>query len=567
MFAVNAEDDAEAINIAGSLRMQSWRLSEQVLVPELTSPDILSRLTIIFDNSINSSALARLQLQEDNIGASYRSVVADWYQVMRPFLASPDQYSLYIDNVPAFVDDIDHMVKQLQLNSERKLNRLLIMAVVFLLGILVISFLVMYFINKNLLEPISSLGSAAEDVRQGYFHSLNLTYDGRNEIGQLTQTFLAMAVDLSHLYSNLEEKVSEQTRALARSNTALQLLYDASRSLGVNPYDEQEVLSLMESWKYLLDLDDFYICLSDIADSNRLYRIDAGVDLPLKRCSGRCQDCMNHSQIKFSGTKDKNNQFSLSMEGRFFGFLYVEAGQNKPLSEEGKQWLQTFSDIVAGSLYQSWSRTQEQHMLLMEERAVIARELHDSLAQSLSYQKIQVVRLKRQLVKQDVLPSIKPVMDELQEGLNDAYRQLRELLNTFRLSVSEGDLEAILEKTLQEFRQREPEVDFQLDYEIRYCSLDAHHQIHVIQIIREALSNVMQHAQATQVIVSCYQNDHTGVTITVDDNGKGMSDTPEKSGHFGTTIMKERANSMGGVLYFQKAPAGGTRISLDFEVA
>ena len=566
-FAVKAEYDAEAINVAGSLRMQSWRLSEQVLIPELTSRNSLSRLILIFDTSINSPSLTGLQLREDDLGASYRSVVAEWYQLMRPFLAKPETYPLYIDNVPTFVDDIDQMVKLLQLYSERKLDRLRIMAVAFLFLILLISIMVMRLIKKDLLEPISSLGLAADSVRQGQFRHLDLSYDSRNEMGQLTQTFLYMAKDLSNLYENLESQVKEQTKALAQSNTALHLLYESSRSLGVNPYNADEVMRLLDGWKHLLNLEECYICLSDIEDTHRLHRIDTDVDQSPKHCAGHCQVCIKNPKAHPKAVENNSDQFMLSMEGQSFGFLYVKAAKNRTLTEESRQWLQTFSDIVASSLYQSRNRTRERHVLLMEERAVIARELHDSLAQALSYQKIQVVRLKRQLVKYEVLPKVDPVMNELQEGLNDAYRQLRELLNTFRLSVADGDLKVTLENTLKEYRHREPTIDFQLDYQLRYCPLDAHHQIHAVQIVREALSNIVQHAQASQAIVRCYKDAHEGVTITIDDNGKGIPDTPEKMGHFGTTIMKERASSMGGNLHFQQAPIGGTRIFLTFEVA
>ncbi len=565
-FAVNTESDAAAINIAGSLRMQSWRLSEHVLIPELTSQDTVSKLVLIFDNSINNPALSRLQLRQDHLGAAYRSVVADWYQVMRPLLSNPKQYPLFVDGVPVFVDDIDQMVKKLQLNSESKLDWLLLIAAVFLIGILTISIAVIIFIKKNLLEPVISLGAAAENVRQGQFHHLELTYDGSNELGQLTNTFQEMANDLSQLYDNLEGQVARQTQALEQSNTALHLLYKASRNLGVNPYDEQEVLSLIESWKQLLELKECYICLSDKVGSEQLYRINA-VDAESGKsgCSGHCLHCIRKQDWKTAIFSVSEYRFDLVIEGQMFGFLYVATTDCQMLSEESKEWLQTFADIVAGSLHQSRNRNHERQVLLMEERAVIARELHDSLAQALSYQKIQVVRLKRQLGKIEKPPIVADVMNELQEGLNHAYRQLRELLNTFRLSISEGDLETALENTLKEYRKRQPDIEYQLDYQLQYRSLDAHHQIHIVHIVREALSNVLQHAQATQVIIRCRTDECNSVVITVDDNGKGISTKPEKTGHFGTTIMQERAETMGGVLHFEQAPMGGARVSLALE--
>ena len=65
------------------------------------------------------------------------------------------------------------------------------------------------------------------------------------------------------------------------------------------------------------------------------------------------------------------------------------------------------------------------HRGLMEERSVTARELHDSLAQSLSYLKIQVIRLKSHLDGNGTRTQIADVLDDLKVGLNNAYRQLR----------------------------------------------------------------------------------------------------------------------------------------------
>ncbi|WP_438887220.1 histidine kinase, partial [Bacillus cereus group sp. Bce037] len=78
---------------------------------------------------------------------------------------------------------------------------------------------------------------------------------------------------------------------------------------------------------------------------------------------------------------------------------------------------------------------EQQHVTLINERTIIARELHDSLAQSLSYLKMQVARLERMQQKEATKEAQSAVFDELRNGLNSAYRQLRELLTTFRLKL------------------------------------------------------------------------------------------------------------------------------------
>ena len=76
----------------------------------------------------------------------------------------------------------------------------------------------------------------------------------------------------------------------------------------------------------------------------------------------------------------------------------------------------------------------------MEERSIIARELHDSLAQVLSFLQIQLTLLKHNLKKEDEESKEKSIaiIGEFEQALSDGYSQLRELLATFRLTVQEA---------------------------------------------------------------------------------------------------------------------------------
>ncbi|MGI9273326.1 MAG: type IV pili methyl-accepting chemotaxis transducer N-terminal domain-containing protein [Endozoicomonas sp.] len=572
-FATATESDAAAINVSGSLRMQSWRLSEQVLVPELTSEESLARLIEIFDHSINRPSLSKLAGRNDELGRSYAALLEEWSGHMRPLLLDPGTRVEFIENVPGFVDRIDSLVNALQQNTENKLRILFVIAVLMLCGIVCIGIFSIRFIRLNLFMPIGDLSRAAEKVSGGDFNDLELTYRGNNELGQLTRTFSGMSRDLSRLYDNLEEQVSRQTRSLEQSNTALQLLYEASQTLGVNPYDERELRHLLDRWKQLLELDSCYVCLTANTGNPRLQSVCPEGDSLDGICNkGECIQCIRHPNSDW--------QFALQLKEQQFGYLQVITRSGKRLSDESRQWLKTFCDMVATSLYRSSSENNERRLLLIEERSVIARELHDSLAQALSYQKIQVVRLRRQLVKLGVDESVDSVVEELREGINSAYRQLRELLNTFRLNMSEGSLEDALANTLREYRKRAENIDFQLDYQLRFCSIHAHHQIHVLQIVREALVNIIQHAGASAAKVSCSQLPEGRVQVIIDDDGRGFNSIDDKGGrahpgrssdrsygHYGTTIMEERAASLDGQLSFCRSPLGGARVNLEFAAA
>ncbi len=544
--------------------MQSWRLTEQVLIPELVSEEALLKLIDIYDNSINSDSLKWLMNRSDELGQHYRSVHSEWQQEIRPLLMHPEGRKSFIKRVPNFVDNIDVMVKVLQSDSENKLKNLVVVAIGTLLGILIIGFFTIRFIRKHLLKPISDLGIASRMVSIGHFNDIELPYRRNNELGQLTQAFSDMSTDLSRLYDHLEDRVAEKTEALATSNKALELLYTASHHLSRTPYDSLFVSLMLKDWQLLLKLDSCHLCLSGVADSFRLQKISLVDDIQPCHASS-CNDCIHGRKEAPEGRQLK--QFNLSAEDHYFGFLRISTLCDQVLSEESQRWLQTFADIVATSLYQSTVKTQQQRLLLMEERAVIARELHDSLAQALSYQKIQVVRLKRKLAKTDVYAEMEGVLNELQDGISTAYLQLRELLKTFRLTMADGDLEIALSNTIDEYRERQPGLELSLDYQLRYCKVEASHQIHALQIVREALTNVIKHAEATQALVRCFQEDDGRIVIGIEDNGIGLENVSSASGHYGTTIMQERAASLDGQLIFKKGSLGGTEVYLEFEAA
>lgn len=105
----------------------------------------------------------------------------------------------------------------------------------------------------------------------------------------------------------------------------------------------------------------------------------------------------------------------------------------------------------------------QQQLMLMEERAAIARELHDSIAQSLSCLKMQIACLQMQ--GETLSSASQALVQQMREELNGAYRQLRELLTTFRLQLTEPGLLAALQSTVAEFNPKLG-LTIHLDYQL-----------------------------------------------------------------------------------------------------
>jgi two-component system nitrate/nitrite sensor histidine kinase NarX len=257
--------------------------------------------------------------------------------------------------------------------------------------------------------------------------------------------------------------------------------------------------------------------------------------------------------------------FPVEDRDRRFGVLIVdlaEAGRELPLLEP---WQARVLSTLAGNLgtaFQLHERLRQgRRLALHEERGILARELHDSLAQSLSYLKIQAARLSAALDLEDE-PQARAVLGELREGISSAYRQLRELLTTFRLKMDDRGLNNALEATVREFRERGTTA-IELDNRLPAALLTPNEEIHVLQIVREALSNVVRHAEAQHAWVGLAMRD-SAVEVEVADDGRGIQEKRSWVRHYGHTIMSERAQTLGGRLVVEDRPGGGTRVSLRF---
>lgn len=203
---------------------------------------------------------------------------------------------------------------------------------------------------------------------------------------------------------------------------------------------------------------------------------------------------------------------------------------------------------------------------LKDERSVIARELHDSLAQTLTYQKMQLALLQTHLQAHYADdPEWQPTLTALRANVNESYRKLRELLSTFRLQLNHRSLDEALDATISELQ---PNTSTRLYVRGSFGNLrlSPHREIHVLHIMREALTNVIRHAEASEAEVCIEQAGHS-VTVRIRDNGTGFTATDPGDGqsHWGLRILQERAAQLQGKLTIdQRQDRPGTEVLLNF---
>lgn len=204
-----------------------------------------------------------------------------------------------------------------------------------------------------------------------------------------------------------------------------------------------------------------------------------------------------------------------------------------------------------------------------EERAAIARELHDSLAQSLSYLKIQSSRLQSMLTDSEMqvlskAMEIDAMMHDVRTTLNVAYRHLRELITTFRLTMGGKDFSQALNDSVEEFSKRSG-IAFDIDNRLPENVLTVIEETQLLHIIRESLSNVVRHSQATIALVSIHYSKQGQVTASIEDDGIGLQNITDPEQHFGIIIMQERAHSINGNIRLSERSNGGSRLTIMFQ--
>ena len=208
----------------------------------------------------------------------------------------------------------------------------------------------------------------------------------------------------------------------------------------------------------------------------------------------------------------------------------------------------------------------DQQFMHNRERALIARELHDSLAQSLSFLKIQLTRLQNALQgeqqSQELQARLRGPLEDLRKGVDLSYRQLRELINTFRLTMDGRGLVQALDGSLKEFGNM-CDMVFSLDNRLTGTKLSAEEETHLLLVAREALSNAVRHSHGTRAEASLWTAASGAMHLVIDDDGIGLKDTIPDGSH-GLLIMRQRMQDLGGELATAESPLGGTRIHASF---
>ncbi|MEZ2691850.1 histidine kinase [Psychrobacter faecalis] len=630
-----ARSDAEAINVAGSVRMATYRLNFQIAtdfsddhpfspslhvgqnsVGDKTNEQSAKQDTLDFANKTTAEKIDILSRDMENrleelqvyqltsanrhvrINEQLKEIKEQWYQDLKPALLAQDKQGFYSVS-SRYIEDVNDFVGELQYRNEQRQTWQQNLQILSLLLIAIIVLIGMRRLQKSVLLPIQQLIKANNQFKRGQTQT-RVSIKGYREFEVLGSSFNDMAGTIETYQRSLESEVQIKTQHLVKANQVLSLFYDFSKSLTTSQVSLYQLDDLIADFSKALPHLEFTLCIQNkyITNKNAIVLHGEKMKELCKKLS--CESCgikngehtksypIVHQQETFGelrvcpkstlvmnrsfvtdGDDNADSHSNITPEqriqmtevGNIFPFVGAE------LDAQNDELIVALTNLISTALSLRKQRQQEHQLILFEERSTIARELHDSLAQSLSYLKIQVSVLERHLKNVGSKPVQAPVYQNIEQikiGLGSAYQQLRDLLVTFRLTIDNDNFDEALRDAASEFASK-GNFNMTVHNRIMTLNLSATEQIDLIQIAREALSNISRHAKAKNVEIQlAYEDGDKYIVMSIIDDGVGMSGSVDQTQHHGLIIMKERAHNIGGELIVTDNQPQGTIVTVRF---
>ncbi|WP_225747838.1 histidine kinase [Eikenella sp. Marseille-P7795] len=416
-------------------------------------------------------------------------------------------------------------------------------------------------LRQGVLRPLGALYQAMSRLTQGCFDTRLALRPSGDEFEALADGFNRMAGNLQEMYAHLEDKVTEKTAALLRQKSEWEMLYYVTSYLHKQSFGSEVEQAFLERM----------LRLSDSVGGGLFWHTENGFAAACVH--GLPEDVA----AKLPGEPDAPEAGGagevvwMQAGGEMLALVLVEAlggfrgwlalADPRSLSARDVGLIRLLCTQLGIARENAAMVLLKQQNAVLEERNRIARSLHDSLAQSLSF-----INMRFQMLsKNKLLPDDKSVRDNIEmirNGIQYCYEDVRELLDHFRAQPQYGNFAETVRSVIERSR-RQSGIPVALHLAGGDWPLNSEQQTQALFILQEALSNIRKHAAATQAEVRLENAD--GFTMTVRDNGCGfdVAATAAAPGqHIGLAVMRERAEKIGAQIGIASQPGGGTEVRL-----
>jgi two-component system nitrate/nitrite sensor histidine kinase NarX len=579
------EGGAAAVNEAGRMRMQTYRLSLS-----LATADDASRAQLVaaFEDSLQLLRAGDPERPlfvpwDDSVRARFAVVEEDWAAFKRRWSGAPpvDVAELRAQ-AAGFVAHIDALVGAIESHMSRwtALQHLLQTAVLLLAVAGGATLLISGY--RFVLEPVSQLERAIERLQGGDFGA-RVDSRSSDEFATLAAGFNELAEHLQSMYRNLEARVAEKTSELQEKGQRLQALYDMSTLVARAATLEELADGFARHVAQVAHADGVALRWADARHQHYLLLASHGLPKAMaeqEQClqAGACHcgvpqagpgvrvipvQALPRGSLAHCARADYETVVSLPirLHERLMGEVNLFYHAQVAPSQAERSLLEALTAHLGAAMENLRLDSLAKEAAVSQERNLLARELHDSIAQSLAFLKIQVQLMRDALASGDA-PRVQAVLGEIDTGVRESYGDVRELLLHFRTRANAEHIEAALQTTLRKF-EHQSGIRASLHMQGQGLPLSPDLQIQVLHIVQEALSNVRKHARASHVWLDVQQQPHwrfevrdDGVGFDADDRGRGES-------HVGLRIMAERAERIGARLELMSTPGRGSSVVLE----
>jgi len=444
-------------------------------------------------------------------------------------------------------------------------------------------------IQEHLLLPLSQLKSWAIDINEGNL-ATRLPNHLPGDFNTLAANINELGDQIESLSLDMESQVKKQTSHIERKTHSLEIVYDVAASIN-NSRNLDDLLT-----RFLHSLMDVVKARAAVVrlmtDDNQMRLVASlGFDedlmkreqlIPSDQCL--CGNAYKEGVVLFQKNisqcdKIIGRQFfnvdnvhmiavPLQYRDKTLGVYNLFVDSEDFADPEDIEGLLTSIGRHLGMAIDK-ARTDEEsnRFSIMEERNRLAHELHDSLAQTLASLRFQV-RVLDEKIRLGEEPSIWHELEKIENNLDEANVELRELITHFRAPIDERGLVPAVEHLIERFKYKNDMAIF-LQEEWNVLSLSPNIEVQALRIIQESLNNISKHSQAHAVRLIMRSSIQGECSILIEDDGVGMDIPPESdrvSGdHLGLSIMDERAKRIGGTFTIESEVGEGTRTTLTFK--
>ncbi|MCP4543962.1 MAG: GAF domain-containing protein [Chloroflexi bacterium] len=394
---------------------------------------------------------------------------------------------------------------------------------------------------------------------------------------------IGIAVENAHLYRETE-RWAEELALLHEVSVFLTSTFDPTTIY--NQMAEQSAKLLGCSMSCILRWDEerrlaviisSYGIVDQKIDGLQMLLGESGIllDLVANRLPIAIQDAQTDPLVSSFWLEKFNIRALLCLpvwgKGKPLGFLcMIEPHKPRRWKPNEMQLVDSFINRAAIALENANLHRQLEWAATLEERQRIAADMHDGLAQTLSYMGHRI-DLVTELAQAERTPDLLNVCDHIRDTIDQASREVRQSIASLQeVPLPKRSLQDWLTDAANEFTKKHNGTTAAALVTKLSVPLFAppSHIEQVLHVVQEALANANHHAQAQQVVITL-ERQSDWVIITVEDDGQGFDPkSPPADGrdHFGLSIMRARAARINGQLEIDSSPGQGTRVKLTWSL-